>query len=323
MTRAQVVRPKMHKVAITEKIEESEKQIIVGQTRTARAALVEGQFISHHCEDGFTMHGSRSHELIDSNVVSTAPKSFIITLLLKGRLSFSYDELEFNLNAIHGGMGVLVNLAKPVNFRRRIFKNNDIIKINLMMAPDWLDSRTDPDCPTHLLTSGHLNHIRFPIDRELALLIQKALDSKQETGLKGTLKFESLSLLIMSKVIEQIEHTKVLSHDDGLSQVHRNSVEDIISYIELNLADELTLESLAEKFAMSVSNLQRKFRQQIGVTVNSYIRSRRLDVAKQHLERGLVSITEAAYEAGYNHPANFTIAFKKAYGVPPAQLAKR
>lgn len=58
------------------------------------------------------------------------------------------------------------------------------------------------------------------------------------------------------------------------------------------------------------------------VVGDGYIRHRRLNIARQHLERGLVSITEAAYEAGYQHPSNFTNAFKKAFGVPPHALAK-
>ena len=101
-----------------------------------------------------------------------------------------------------------------------------------------------------------------------------------------------------------------------------NKIEDIISYIEINLDQPLSLESIARRFSMSVSNLQRRFKQSYNLTINGYIRHRRLDIARLHLERGLVSITEAAYEAGYQHPSNFTNAFKKAFGVPPHELAK-
>jgi AraC-like DNA-binding protein len=33
-----------------------------------------------------------------------------------------------------------------------------------------------------------------------------------------------------------------------------------------------------------------------------------------------MSITEAAYEAGYHHPSNFTSAFKKVFGVAPHEV---
>lgn len=88
-------------------------------------------------------------------------------------------------------------------------------------------------------------------------------------------------------------------------------MENIVSYIETHLEQELSLEHIAEVFSMSVSNLQRRFKQSLNMTVNGYIRYRRLEIARVHLERGLVSITEAAYEAGYHHPSNFTNAFKK------------
>ncbi|QTG98088.1 helix-turn-helix transcriptional regulator, partial [Vibrio furnissii] len=65
------------------------------------------------------------------------------------------------------------------------------------------------------------------------------------------------------------------------------------------------------------SNLQRRFKQQMGMTVANYVRQRRLNNARQQLERGYVTITEAAYEAGYHHPSNFTAAFKKAFGESP------
>lgn len=71
---------------------------------------------------------------------------------------------------------------------------------------------------------------------------------------------------------------------------------------------------------MSVSNLQRRFKQSLDMTVSGYIRHRRLEIARQNLEHGLMSITEAAYEAGYHHPSNFTNAFKKVFGVAPHEV---
>ena len=96
----------------------------------------------------------------------------------------------------------------------------------------------------------------------------------------------------------------------------------MLGYIENNLSQPLCLEKIAQKFSMSISNLQRKFKQELGLTVKNYIRYRRLEIAKYHLEQGLISVTEASYEAGYHHPANFTHAFKKTFGHPPKNFAK-
>ncbi|MFA0071345.1 AraC family transcriptional regulator, partial [Vibrio breoganii] len=53
-------------------------------------------------------------------------------------------------------------------------------------------------------------------------------------------------------------------------------IEDIISYIEINLDQPLSLYSIASKFSMSISNLQRRFKQSYNLTINGYIRYRRL-----------------------------------------------
>jgi AraC-like DNA-binding protein len=104
-------------------------------------------------------------------------------------------------------------------------------------------------------------------------------------------------------------------------QSYDERIEAVICFIEIHLDQELSLKMLAEHFSMSVSNIQRRFKQSYNMTINGYIRLRRLEIARQHLERGLVSITEAAYEAGYQHPSNFTNAFKKTFGVPPQDIA--
>lgn len=53
------------------------------------------------------------------------------------------------------------------------------------------------------------------------------------------------------------------------------------------------------------------------MTVFAYIRGERLAKACAALERTGVTIAEAAYAAGYADPANFTVAFKRLYGVSP------
>lgn len=93
-----------------------------------------------------------------------------------------------------------------------------------------------------------------------------------------------------------------------------------MSYIEANLDQALSVSHLAKFSAMSISSLQHKFKNSLGISVLSYIRRRRLNIAKQQLEAGLMSISEAAYNAGYRHPSNFTSAFKKAFGMPPQHL---
>lgn len=90
-------------------------------------------------------------------------------------------------------------------------------------------------------------------------------------------------------------------------------------FMAANIETDMTLADVAGAACVSVSTLQRLFREQLGIPVWEYLRRLRLEHARRFLERGEGSVTEAAFRAGYNSPANFATAFKRAFGVSPSQ----
>ncbi|MFA0487907.1 helix-turn-helix domain-containing protein [Vibrio splendidus] len=338
------------KVALTKKLEQTEKQIIVTQGQTKQTSLAEGRFLSYQYNDQIFVHGGRCIELVDSNIVSTAHSAILITILLEGKLTFGYDDLEFDLDASNGPQGVVVNLAKPANFRRSLIQNNKMNKINILVKPQWVEPRLSEHCTSKSFLDSHKAFYDLQINADIIQLTNRLTSQATPTNFQDKLVVETLTQQLLAQTLSQmpIQCCQQCTSEDsnlGSSNTSPNStlksldlnestdevttskgfdakLEDIISYIEINLDQQLSLESIASKFSMSISNLQRRFKQSYNLTINGYIRYRRLDIARQHLERGLVSITEAAYEAGYQHPSNFTSAFKKTFGVPPHELAK-
>lgn len=338
------------KVALTKKLEQTEKQIIVTQGQTKQTSLAEGKFLSYQYNDQIFVHGGRCVELVDSNIVSTAHSAILITILLEGKLTFGYDDLEFDLDANSGPQGVVVNLAKPANFRRSLIQGNKINKINILVKPQWVEPRLSDHCSSKSFLDSHKAFYNVKINADIIQLTNTLTSQATPTNFQDKLIVETLTQQLLAQTLSQMpiqccqqctsdnDLTNTDSSDQSIALHNANlgenidkastpkafdaKIEDIISYIEINLDQQLSLESIASKFSMSISNLQRRFKQSYNLTINGYIRYRRLDIARQHLERGLVSITEAAYEAGYQHPSNFTSAFKKTFGVPPHELAK-
>jgi AraC-like DNA-binding protein len=93
-------------------------------------------------------------------------------------------------------------------------------------------------------------------------------------------------------------------------------------FIEANLDRALSLTDIARAVGASVTVLQRRFKSVYGTTVVQFLHARKLEQARDALERGAVTITEAAYLAGYSSPANFTTAFRRAYGILPKSLRR-
>jgi AraC-like DNA-binding protein len=57
--------------------------------------------------------------------------------------------------------------------------------------------------------------------------------------------------------------------------------------------------------------------------VFDYVRVRKLEQAREVLERDGVSVAQAAYIAGYASPANFATAFKRQFGTSPKNVRAR
>ncbi len=98
-------------------------------------------------------------------------------------------------------------------------------------------------------------------------------------------------------------------------------VDKILSYINQNIRNPLTIEELSEHFYLSSSYICRIFKSVTGTTINKYITARRITIAKALLTEG-ASVIQACEECGYNDYSNFFKAFTKAVGISPKKYAK-
>ena len=95
--------------------------------------------------------------------------------------------------------------------------------------------------------------------------------------------------------------------------------QESIDFIERNLTDELDIEVIAAKAALSPFYYQRIFGALCGVTVGEYIRARRMTLAAQELSRKDMKVIDVAVKYGYDSPDSFTKAFHKFHGITPSQ----
>ncbi len=289
-------------------------------------ALIEGDLISYQVDNNFILHGGKSKDLVDFQVLATAKKSLCITILLAGKLDFGYDDLNFFFDAAKQQRGVVVSLTRPVSFRRTLYKDNQVVKLNIILLHQWIEHRIRCNDNFSQFISQHLANFELKLTADILSLTTNIIKSSAPSTAIDQLQLESLTQQLLLKVliqlndttcvINQVENTTLGNKSIGYDRVF----DTLVSYIEANLAQDMTVSHLAQFSAMSVSSLQHKFKSTLGISVLGYIRRRRLNIAKQQLEAGSLTISEAAYNAGYRHPSNFTSAFKKVFGIPPQDL---
>lgn len=93
-------------------------------------------------------------------------------------------------------------------------------------------------------------------------------------------------------------------------------ISEIIRYINSNLGEELSLDSLSDRFYISKYHLLREFKKNTGYTIHHYIQKKRLIMARILLKDNM-KVTEVAMRCGFGDYSNFLRSFKKEFGVSP------
>lgn len=103
----------------------------------------------------------------------------------------------------------------------------------------------------------------------------------------------------------------------------RSLPEQVRSLIRRNLSDGLTgIEGTARSLDMSVRRLQQHLNSS-GVSYRELLKGMRVERAQELLKAGEMSVTEIAYELGYEHIGHFTRMFRTEVGMSPSGYAKQ
>jgi len=98
------------------------------------------------------------------------------------------------------------------------------------------------------------------------------------------------------------------------------SIQKVVDYIEGNIGDKIHLDELAKMANLSYFYFHRLFSRLVKVSVQEYIKLRRLAHACEGLSDKSVRILDIALDCGFGGHETFTRAFKDAYGLTPSQF---
>ena len=96
------------------------------------------------------------------------------------------------------------------------------------------------------------------------------------------------------------------------------------SAVEQHIGDEdFSVEVLAQKVGMSRSQVHRKLRSLTTLSAGDFIRYMRLHRAMELLTKGAGTVSEIAYQVGFNSVPYFTRCFRKQFGTLPSDVKNR
>lgn len=110
----------------------------------------------------------------------------------------------------------------------------------------------------------------------------------------------------------------IATPDSALARVHR-----VIRRLRRDFALPLRVEELARDAALSSSAFHRHFKAVTALSPLQYQKQLRLLRARQQMIATGASVTAVAHAVGYESPTQFSREYARAFGLPPAQDARR
>lgn len=148
----------------------------------------------------------------------------------------------------------------------------------------------------------------------------------EETDKEDLLKKKySLSFAKTFLYILQSSTLTPLSYAPSISKnnTNKNLILDIVAYINTHFQENITLESLKNKFFISKNTLCKNFQQVMHCSVMEYCSAARLNEAKHLLLTTTKSIEDIADLCGYSSANYFSLLFKSKTGLAPSTYRKK
>lgn len=245
-----------------------------------------------------------------------------LTLIKKGQMIYKVNDHVFHL---HQGMALLNNTGSLHS--GCMFENQDCEYVSVTFDPKLIYGYENS-----LIYSKYVS----PITKDLALPaiyfdlseswhqdITDLLRAIIEVGQKHPSCYE-LDILIN---LEKMWKLLILNYDSpaSISSYDKRNYErirSILSYIEANYTNKLTLEEIAEHIHLCKSECCRLFKQYMKIPLFEFILAYRIEKSLSYLHNSNYSISAIAANVGFNDSNYYSKVFSKIKGCPPTRYRK-
>lgn len=108
--------------------------------------------------------------------------------------------------------------------------------------------------------------------------------------------------------------------NDSAQMQEEHIVKRIQQFININYANDLSLQQISEEFYLNPSYLSQLFKSKTNENLSKYIEDTRIEKAKELLAKLKLSVVDVAFQVGYNNANYFSKVFKKKVGISPSHF---
>src|SRR5690606_15073868 len=156
----------------------------------------------------------------------------------------------------------------------------------------------------------------LPLRREMAAAARAILDCSGDSAI-GNLFVEAKALELLFHSLSLLQDGAKRGADSGLTRREVQRLYEAQSILHANYVQPLTIRALARQVGLNEPKLCSGFKTLFGATIYDYVLQLRMTEAMRLLRDSDPSITEIAFDVGYEYPGNFSTAFKRIFGLTP------
>ncbi|MBD0382477.1 response regulator [Paenibacillus sedimenti] len=169
----------------------------------------------------------------------------------------------------------------------------------------------------------HLLEVYFSVASAFAYIAHK--NGRQLHQLIGA-DYDRMTEGIPFRTVNQLREWSVRALQrmkEDMDQERKDSrvslINEIRSFIEQNLASDVSLQSIADHVYLHPVYVSKIYKLETGDNLSDYVNRLRMDKAAYLLKHSQDKIYEIATQLGYQRPHSFNHAFKKHYGMTPQE----
>jgi len=180
-----------------------------------------------------------------------------------------------------------------------------------------LDKLALPEKLHEFLRTGEadFSYTNFPITLDMAVGVRELINSTYEGELRH-IHAKAKSLDLLCQFFRKLDASQA-GRESSVSSRDRERVAAVRDLLEQSIQSPPPLAEMARQLGTNETKLSEVFKTLMGQTIFDYHQVLRMEKARDMLQNTELSITQIAYELGYDYPANFATAFRRYFQITP------
>lgn len=237
-----------------------------------------------------------------------------IIVLHAGQFSYGIEGRSYPLQS-----GDIVLVPQGCIHRPEVRPGEPYERTILYLSPEFLREAGSDTCQLESCFEQARSRFSFVVrprsrQRELTALLSALERALNEGGFGSDVLTRSMLLEFLIRLTRGMQSHELL---DAKANVCDEKIAAILRYLAEHLKEPVSIDELAAKFYISKYHMMRRFREETGYSIHSYLVSKRLMLARELLSGGM-PVMEACYECGFSDYSAFSRAYRKQFLQKPS-----